>query len=201
MSLLLTKASLETSPWLLGEALKIVSQDAEFLRSSYPHFDEWFASKVLPGIYSGERTLLVEERDSVAVGLLILKHTSTEKKLCTLRVRPHFESKGLGVRLFQTAFQLLGTDRPLLSVSQPTVPKFERLFKYFGFAQEAVYQGKYMPMVDELAYNGLLDRVEPNEASAIQVLRNRPLCAASPALTRLRAEDWSASVPRRRAWV
>lgn len=157
MSLLLTKQSLENSPWLLGTALKIVSQDAGFLRSSYPLFDAWFASKVLPGIRTGERTLLIEERNSVAVGLLILKHTSSEKKLCTLRVRPHFESKGLGVRLFQTAFQFLETERPLLSVSEPVAPRFQRLFQYFGFAQEAVYQGRYIPLVHELAYNGLLD--------------------------------------------
>ena len=96
------------------------------------------------------RTLLIEERDSTAVGLLILKHTETEKKLCTLRVRPSFESKGLGVGSSRTAFQLLGTERPLLSVSEITALKFESLFKYFGFAQEGVYQGRYIPMVDRI---------------------------------------------------
>lgn len=156
MSLLLTKASLEKNPWLWNEAIDVISKDAEFLRLSYPLFDQWFSTKVQPGIYKGERTLLIERRGSMAVAFLILKHTDTEKKLCTLRVRPNFESKGLGVRLFQTAFQLLGTDRPLLSVSEPVAPKFERIFKYFGFTQEAVYKGKYIPKVDELAYNGLL---------------------------------------------
>ena len=157
MSQILTKASLERAPWLLSEAVNYISQDAELLRSSYPLFDQWFTTKVLPGIHEGERTLLIEKRGSLAVGFLILKHTDTEKKLCTLRVRPSYESKGLGVRLFQAAFQLLGTERPLLSVSELAVPKFERIFKYFGFAQEAEYQGRYIPMVDELAYNGLLD--------------------------------------------
>lgn len=158
MSLVLTKASLEQAPWLLSEAVDVISQDAEFLRSSYPLFDQWLATKVLPGIYTGERTLLIEKRGSMAVAFLILKHTGTEKKLCTLRVRLNFESKGLGVRLFQTAFRLLETERPLLSVSEPAAPKFERIFKYFGFTQEAVYQERYIPMVDELAYNGLLDQ-------------------------------------------
>lgn len=164
MSVLLTKASLSTDPSLLEEVLNVVSQDAEFLRSSYPHFDDWFARKVIPGIYKGERTLLIEERDSTAVGLLILKHTATEKKLCTLRVRPQYESKGLGVRLFQVAFEILGTERPLLSISHLAEPKFHRLFTYFGFAQEAVYQSRYLPMVDELSYNGLLDLVSTRES-------------------------------------
>lgn len=159
MSYLLTKASLEQSPWLLDEVLSLASEDVEFLRFSYPQFDNWFATKVIPGILEGERTLLLERRGSVTAGLLILKHTAIEKKLCTLRIRPDFESMGLGVRLFQTAFHLLQTEQPLLSVSALAAPKFERLFKYFGFAQEAVYQGRYLPNVDEYSYNGLLEPV------------------------------------------
>ncbi|MEN9480446.1 MAG: hypothetical protein RLZZ298_1841 [Pseudomonadota bacterium] len=159
MTLLLTKISLEQNPCLLDEAINVIYQDSNFLRSSYPLFDQWFTQKVLPGIYSGERTLLIEKRASLAVAYLILKHTSTEKKLCTLRVRPNYESKGLGVRLFQTAFELLETERPLLSVSEPAVPKFERIFKYFAFAQEAAYKGRYIPMINEFAYNGLLDHL------------------------------------------
>lgn len=175
MTLVLTKSSLKVSPWLLDEAVKIVSQDAQFLRSCYPRFDEWFALKVLPGISAGERTLLVEVRDSAAVGLLILKHSATEKKLCTLRVRPHYESRGLGVRLFQKTFELLGTERPLLSIAEPSVPKFERLFRHFGFAKEAVYEGRYMSMIDEFAYNGLLDPapVDAAQRFAESVTRQR----------------------------
>lgn len=157
MSLIINKATLAQAPWLLNDALDVISQDAAFLRSSYPHFDRWFASKVIPGIRAGERTLLLEERDSVAVGLLIVKHSAAERKLCTLRVRPAYESRGLGVRLFQSAFHMLGTERPLLSVSELAMPKFERLFKYFGFEQAAQYHGRYTPTVSELSYNGLLE--------------------------------------------
>lgn len=157
MSLIITQSSLEQSPLLLDQTVNIVCEDAMTLRSSYPLFDQWFASKVLPGIYTGERTLVVEKRDSMVVAYLILKHTDAEKKLCTLRVRPNYESKGLGVRLFETAFRLLGTERPLLSVSEPAAPKFKRIFEYFGFSQEAVYKGRYIPTLNEQAYNGLLD--------------------------------------------
>ena len=161
MTLLLTQASLERDPHLLGEALRVITQDAEFLRASYPQFDKWFACKVLPGLFAGERTVLIEERESTVVGLMILKHTDAERKLCTLRVRPHFESRGLGIRLFQIAFEILKTERPLLSVSETSMPKFKRLFKHFGFAQEAVYEERYLPKVDEFAFNGLLDAPKP----------------------------------------
>lgn len=157
MRLLLNQDVVSRNPGLVGQTLHLIRADAEFLRSSYPDFDQWFASKVLPGIYTGERTLLLEERESAVVGLLILKHTAREKKLCTLRVRPAFESRGLGVRLFEAAFERLGTERPLLSVSESTLPKFARLFKHFGFAQAAAYRGLYLPRIHEFSYNGLLD--------------------------------------------
>lgn len=163
MQILLDTSTILGNEALLTSSLSLIREDATFLRDSYPEFDKWLTSTVLPGIPTGERTIIIERRDDITAGVLILKHTATEKKLCTLRVRPAFESKGLGVRLFETAFQVLGTERPLLSVSQPLEPKFHRLFTYFGFAKEAVYQGRYLPMVDELAYNGLLEEVTPHQ--------------------------------------
>jgi hypothetical protein len=157
MTVLVNKDTVSRDQHIVEHSLRLLSTDAEFLRCSYPNFDHWLTSKVLPGIYTGERTLLIEQRESSVVGLLILKHTAIERKLCTLRVRPHYESKGLGVRLFQTAFEILETERPLLSVAQPVETKFHRLFAYFGFSKQAVYEGRYMPKVNEFAYNGFLD--------------------------------------------
>lgn len=157
MRLLVNQASVTRDPSLVEQSLCHICSDAEFLRSSYPRFDQWFTSKVLPGIYTGERSLLIETRGETVVGLLILKHTAFEKKLCTLRVRSEFESRGLGVRLFEAAFERLGTERPLLSVSESTLPKFARLFEHFGFAQAAAYRGLYRPRIQEFAYNGLLN--------------------------------------------
>ncbi len=191
MTILLNQDAVARDPCLLGHSFRLIGADAKFLRSSYPHFDHWFLSKVIPGIQSGERTLLLELRESSVVGLLILKHTATEKKLCTLRVRPHYESKGLGVRLFQAAFETLETERPLLSVSQPIEPKFHRLFAYFGFSKQAVYQGRYLPMVDEVAYNGLLDEpIDEGRAhgqfltggASVANERTRPNRVSSPVL-------------------
>lgn len=157
MSLLLNQDAVANEPLLVRRGLQCIAADAGFLRSSYPNFDDWFMTRVLPGIYTGERTLIIEERGSTVVGLLILKHTANEKKLCTLRVRPEFENRGLGVRLFETAFERLGTERPLLSISESTLPKFFRVFKHFGFAQVGAYRGLYLPHVHEFSYNGLLD--------------------------------------------
>jgi GNAT superfamily N-acetyltransferase len=157
MKILLSRATMDGQPQLLGQLMRYIADDISFLRASYPRFDDWFARKVIPGISLGERTVVIERRGAAIAGLMILKHTVAEKKLCTLRVRPDFESLGLGIRLFEDAFSVLETEQPLLSVSEHSMPKFVRLFAHFGFEQEAVYSGRYLPAVEEIAYNGLLD--------------------------------------------
>lgn len=187
MRILLNNSVFVENPALLSHALTLLREDAEFLRGSYPNFDSWLFDKVVPGIVNGERTVLIEMRADEVAGFMILKHSPSEKKLCTLRVRPQYESRGMGVRLFDTAFEILETERPLLSVSEKAMPKFEPLFRHFGFSQEAIYEDRYLPRMRELAYNGLLDRLQtklqvPTCPSRISLPRSRsPFIAPCPA--------------------
>jgi GNAT superfamily N-acetyltransferase len=190
MKLLLDRATLKARPELISHFLRLTSEDAAFLRESYPQFDAWLHCKVIPGIFAGERTIVAETRDRVAVALLIVKHTASEKKLCTLRVRPHYESKGLGVRLFEEAFDLLNTRHPLLSVSEKAMPKFSRVFEYFGFALEGAYKGLYLPKVNELSYNGLLEHHEAQERHACRAgLHTADVASFEAASERLAARN------------
>ena len=160
MRILLDNSVFTANQAVLGQVLTLLREDASFLRSSYPNFNSWLFNKVVPGILSGERTVIVEMRANEVAGVMILKHSQSEKKLCTLRIRPHYESRGMGVRLFDAAFEILKTERPLLSVSEKAMPKFENLFRHFGFSPEAIYEDRYLPRVRELSYNGLLDTLD-----------------------------------------
>lgn len=171
-------------PAQLSQALKLLREDAAFLRGSYPDFDSWLFDKVLPGIVNGERTFLIEMRANEVAGFMILKHSLSEKKLCTLRVRPEYESLGMGVRLFETAFEILETERPLLSVSEKVMPKFETLFRHFGFSREAIYEDRYLPRVRELSYNGLLDGLDTKLEAPICPSRLKSPRIAEPVRSR-----------------
>jgi len=133
-----------------------VARDYHFLRGLYPEFGRWFAYKVLPGVLRGERTISIEERWGRVVGLLILKHTGEERKLCTLRVTEDLQNRGLGIRLFEYAFEILETEKPLLSVADVNKSAFERIFRYFNFESGGAYRGLYRPDSVEFAYNGQL---------------------------------------------
>lgn len=189
MRVLLDNAALARSPALLSQVLRSLRDDAKFLRDSYPNFDAWLFRKVVPGIVTGERTVIVEMRADEVAGFMILKHNSSEKKLCTLRVRPHYECRGMGVRLFDMAFDILNTERPLLSVSEKAMPKFETLFRHFGFKQEAIYENRYLPKMRELSYNGVLDglvaSLETPQGSSISPLERR----TAPAVARTKVVD------------
>lgn len=163
MKLIICQQSLMRDPTLIQQALRLLSEDFEFLRSSYPDFNNWFFKTVIPGLNCGERTLIIELRGHKVAGILILKHSSIEQKLCALRVKPEFENFGLGLKLFDTAFETLKTTRPLLSVSEVSYPKFARLFNYYGFSKEAAYQSMYLPNIDEYAFNGLLSAQVPEQ--------------------------------------
>ncbi len=151
----------ESASGMLAEVLTRV-QD---LKDFYPGFDAWLSQRVLPGLQSGDRSILVEYRQGLLAGLAILKDDGIEKKLCCLRVLPGFEGRyGLGVRLFEKSLEKLETKRPLLSVAEERLPAFVRLFNYFGFELGAVHHGLYRTERTEYAFNGTL--IVPGDLSA-----------------------------------
>ncbi|UST64022.1 GNAT family N-acetyltransferase [Pseudomonas moraviensis] len=132
------------------------------LSGFYPEFNTWLYQKTIPGIIAGERSIILEHRRGTLSGLAIVKNSEFEQKLCCLRVLPEFQGSGVGLRLFERAFELLNNDRPLLSVAEEQIPVFQKLFSYYGFELEKKYNGYYRPLKDELSFNGLIE-AEPIE--------------------------------------
>lgn len=126
------------------------------LSRCYPEFDKWYAHKVLPGLESGERAIIVRKVEDEIAGVAIVKRTESETKLCCLRIAARFQGVGIGIRLFKDAFDILETERPLLSIADSRRQCFERPFEYFGFSLWAVYPKLYRPKSVELSFNGLL---------------------------------------------
>jgi hypothetical protein len=158
LSTTIDRISLSLLPESTQGCLADVLMHAQELSGGYPDFNAWISGKVIPGLRVGDRTIITEYRDGELAGFAILKDDGWEKKLCCLRIQPEFQNGlGLGVRLFQRAFQELDTDKPLLSVAGERLPEFHRIFKYFGFELSQEYLGRYRKNSVEYAFNGLLD--------------------------------------------
>lgn len=113
--------------------------------SFYPSFRSWFWDIVVPQLNSGQRSILVEERDSRVVGVAIIKNTGVEKKLCNLTVIPEYKNKGVGLKLFQRSFAELNSSKPFLTVSEDMFLEFQRIFDHYDFKVTNVEEGVYRP--------------------------------------------------------
>lgn len=120
----------------------------------YPSFYEWYFEKVMPGVQKGDRKIISEIRDGKIAGIAILKNTIEEKKICTLRIAPNYQNRGIGVRLFKKSFEILQTNKPLLTVSEEKLAEFHKIFSYFNFEETDVIEGKYRVGKKEYIFNG-----------------------------------------------
>lgn len=127
------------------------------LSEDYPGIDDWYLTKVVPGLRTGSRYLLRVERGDELAGIGIGKIEAGERKICTVRVAPHFANRGIGVRIFDGLLKWLDDDRPHLTVSNHKLPLFERIFDYYGFHMSSRVEGRYVPTACELGYNELAD--------------------------------------------
>ncbi|WP_155741686.1 GNAT family N-acetyltransferase [Burkholderia territorii] len=139
-----------------GALAEVARSNLEAVSSYYPDFGRWYAGKVTPGLYSGERKVLFREISGTLAAVAIVKDASEEKKLCCLRVMPAFQGSGLGIKMFEEAFELLETNRPLLTVAEEKLPQFERVFDYFNFERGGKYLDFYRKNKAEYSFNGVL---------------------------------------------
>jgi hypothetical protein len=119
----------------------------------YPDFQKWYYQKVVPGIFSREREIIVEKRGDEIAGIAILKKKSMEQKLCTLRISHEFQNKGIGLRLFERSFESLQDEKPFLTVSEEKLHEFKRIFDYFGFQLTSIHDDLYRVGKKEYFFN------------------------------------------------
>ena len=57
----------------------------------------------------------------------------------------------------RACFKYLGTDKPLITVSDKCKGSFEKIFRQFDFEQTQVVSDLYVPGSKEYVFNGYLD--------------------------------------------
>ena len=91
------------------------------MRKKYSNFHTWF-NKISQKIGSKQRIVyLVFETfktEKKIIGIMILKNTNMEKKICSIYVSEKYRNKGIGKQLFEIAFKELGTRLPVISLPE-----------------------------------------------------------------------------------
>jgi predicted acetyltransferase len=164
----ITLSEFKNDPDLIDRHTFYLYKSLISLEKDYPGFKQWYFDKVVPGVVTGQRDIIVSHFQSNISGILILKNTEFEKKICTLRVVSRFRKKGIGKRLFRRAFEILDTDKPVITVSESRVSQFKPLLTYYGFKLSDVVKGVYLKSANEYVYNGFLDVPIRAELAAVR---------------------------------
>lgn len=127
-----------------------ISGFLSILREDYPGFEKWL-KRVFIEIPLGRRVVVLDTDNGVIRGLAILKNTTGEKKVCTLRVGEKYRRQGIGTRLLRESYRILGTDRPLLTVSERNIDSFMPFLAKEGFELTSVV--KYGSHRREFCFN------------------------------------------------
>ena len=121
----------------------------------YPNIKEWF-DKVLNEIKvnnkNREMFLVLVPKDIIA-GILILKNTDSEKKICTIRVWENYQRQGIGTALFEKSFEFLGTKTPLLTLPEECKESFKKILKKYNFIETSSKKDIYRLKKTEYFYN------------------------------------------------
>lgn len=119
----------------------------------YPRFTDWVDGKLIPGLISGEREIIILSSGREVKGYSVIKKTSSEDKICTLYVCPESRRRGLGDILIRLSIERLGNSHPLITVGDERRPYFEGLFKRYGFVETQEVIGLYGENRVEHVYN------------------------------------------------
>ena len=143
-----------------SQQLYAIGETMNFLKKDYPRFYDWFTSKVIPGIKTSERQIYIaspSDNPGCIAGVMILKDTAQEKKICSLYVAEEYRSNKLGTKFLSLATEVLKTEKPVITVSSTRIDAFSGLFKKFGYLLYECYPKYYSTDTNELSYNGPIE--------------------------------------------
>lgn len=136
-----------------------IFSELSFLRTEYPNFYIWFYEKVISNLSNNSRKIFLASTPlsfGKVNGVLILKNTNFEKKICTLYVDKESRMNGIGQKFMNVAFNELRTNKPLITVSDTRLNDFSKLLKNNNFETVDSLPNYYSNNHIEYTFNGHL---------------------------------------------
>lgn len=126
------------------------------LEALYPTFRNWYFGKVLPGLMTRTRELIVIGPPDAPNGVAIVKREIAETKICTVWVAEDQREAGVGRELLERAIDVSGVALPLFTVPAERYEVFKPLMRRFDFAETARITSLYRFGVVEHVFNGVI---------------------------------------------
>ncbi len=133
--------------------LALAYQLVQGLESLYPAFSDWYVNTCMPGVLIGSDLLLVAKDKQEIVGVALAKK-GKENKLRCVRVKPQYQSKGVGIHLIERSLKALNVDKPHCTVAEEMIHLYSRPFvNHFHFDLTRVDKGSYRQGKLEYVFN------------------------------------------------
>ncbi|MCK4427593.1 MAG: GNAT family N-acetyltransferase [candidate division Zixibacteria bacterium] len=134
------------------ESLSHLEQMVEECEDLYPGIDIWFKKKVVPGLEEKNRVALLVYHDSRPIGSVVVRK-GDDAKLCSLRVLPEEQKKGLGHLLIALVANEIRSMATHVHFTAPSKLWFEleQFFKDYGFVNNGLAGVQYRLFDQELA--------------------------------------------------
>ena len=133
-----------------SKAVNELYQLTDFNSSQYPNYMEWFFGKNIPRIIKGEGDVLFTLDGLSVQGLIVMKNTEEEKKLCTFMVDECYRKQSIGTNLLEEAFKYLNTDKPSITIPEKNIDQFKFFIDYYNW-ENTGFTDKYNSA--EILYN------------------------------------------------
>jgi len=95
----------------------------KIMEMEYPQYVCWFNEKVIPGLYSKERNIILIFKKNILIGFVNLKKTKNERKMSNLYIKKGLFYNKHFFKIIDLAMTWLETDHPSLIISNNELEK------------------------------------------------------------------------------
>lgn len=114
----------------------------DYNHEQYPEYWKWYYQTNIPRICSGNGEIIFYLDGLEVAGLIILKKTPLEAKICTFMINESYRQKGYSKELLENAFTYLGTEQPLITISEKRLDEFSKIITAYHW-QESTRTDQY----------------------------------------------------------
>lgn len=116
----------------------------------YPEYYKWYYMKNIPRVLHGTGEVIFYLDGFMIVGLTILKKNIEEAKICTLMIQEEYQRQGYSKMILESAFDYLGTERPLITIPTKRLDEFSKIIKAYDW-KESMRTDQYFS--EEVIFN------------------------------------------------
>ena len=125
------------------------------LEKDYPIHKEWFYNKFVKELDGIKREIIYYEKNNIIYGVVFLKNSEKEKKICTIYVDEKYRNQGVGTRLIKESIKFLGTKTPFITMPDYKEKCFIKIIEKYNWQKTQVIDSYYSKNI-ELVFNGFL---------------------------------------------